>query len=219
LADAGHSIRTPLTILRGDIDVALRHPRSANEYQNILSQSLTDLKDVSNLADDLITLARSDGGALEPHLQRVDVSDLFSTTAKKFGSLAQMAGLQIQTTFDSDLVVEADPALLDRAVGNVVDNAIKYGAGGDEITLSASAGPDGWVDLAVSDCGPGIPQERLTQLFDRFYRGKPDRQKARGSGLGLPIAKAIIESHEGKIYFRSEPGKGTTVTFRIRQFV
>jgi len=218
LADAGHSIKTPLTILRGDIDVALRRPRSANEYQNVLSQSLTDLKDVSNLADDLITLARSDGGALEPQLQGVDVSDLFSKTAKKFGSMAQMAGLHIQTTVDSDLVVEADLALLDRALGNVVDNAIKYGASGGEITLSASWGADGWVDLAVSDRGPGIPQERLTRLFDRFYRGDPDRQKARGSGLGLPIAKAIIESHGGEIYFRSEPGLGTTVTFRIRQY-
>ncbi len=218
LADAGHSIKTPLTILRGDIDVALRRRRSVDEYEGVLAQSLTDLKDVSHLADDLITLARSDGGALEPHLQKVDVSDLFSKTAKKFGSMAQMAGLHIQTTFDSDLVVEADPALLDRALGNVVDNAIKYGAGGGEISLSASAGPNGWVDLAVSDRGPGISQERLTQLFDRFYRGDPDRQKARGSGLGLPIAKAIIESHDGSIDVWSKPGKGTTVTFRIRQY-
>ncbi len=218
LADAGHSIKTPLTILRGDIDVALRHPRTAAEYQQVLAQSLTDLKDVSTLADDLITLARSDGGALEPHLQEVDVSDLFSKTAKKFGSMAQMAGSHIETTFDSDLVVEADPALLDRALGNVVDNAIKYGASGGEITLSASRGADRWVDLAVSDRGPGIPQERLTQLFDRFYRGDPDRQKAHGSGLGLPIAKAIIESHEGEIDISSETGRGTTVTFRIRRY-
>ncbi len=216
LADAGHSIRTPLTILRGDIDVALRHPRTAAEYQKVLAQSLTDLKDVSTLADDLITLARSDGGALEPHLQMVDVSDLLSKTAKKFGAMAQIAGLHIHTTLDFDLVVEADPALLDRALGNVVDNAIKYGAGGGEITLSASRGDDGWVDLAVSDRGQGIPEKQLASLFDRFYRGNMDRRKVRGFGLGLPIAKAIIDSHEGSIDVWSEPGKGTTVTFRLQ---
>ena len=124
--------------------------------------------------------------------------------------------MHIKTAFDSDLVVEADPALLDRALGNVVDNAIKYGAGGGEITLSTSRGADGWVDLAVSDRGPGIPEEQLANLFDRFYRGDMDRHKARGFGLGLPIAKAIIESHEGSIDVWSEPGRGTTVTFRLQ---
>ncbi|MCH8254971.1 MAG: ATP-binding protein [Gemmatimonadetes bacterium] len=72
------------------------------------------------------------------------------------------------------------------------------------------------MDLAVSDSGPGIPEEQLANLFDRFYRGDADRQKARGSGLGLPIAKAIIDSHEGCIDVWSEPGKGTTVTFRLQ---
>ncbi len=217
LADAGHSIKTPLTILRGDIDVALRHSRTAAEYQKVLAQSLTDLKDVSNLADDLITLARSDGGALLPNFQRVAVSDLFSRAARKFESSAQRAGAQIQIRLDGDFTVQADHELLDRAVGNVVDNAIKYGAGGGEITLSASRGADGSVNLAVSDRGPGIPEEQLAKLFDRFYRGDVDRRKARGFGLGLPIAKAIIESHDGSIDVWSEPEKGTTVTLRLRR--
>ncbi len=98
----------------------------------------------------------------------------------------------------------------------MVDNAVKYGARGGEITLSASRGADGRVDLAVSDRGPGIPEEQLANLFDRFHRGDMDRRKARGFGLGLPIAKAIIESHEGSIDVWSEPGRGTTVTFRLQ---
>ncbi len=217
LADASHSIMTPLTILRGDIDVALRRPRSAQEYEDVLVQSLEDLKDVSILADDLITLARSDGGALTPDLQRVAVTELLSNTAKTFESTARRAGTRIQVHADSDQFVYADRALLERAVGNILDNAIKYASEGDEIVLSAARDADGWVQLSVADQGPGVPREQLDKLFDRFYRGAAGRQQGVGSGLGLPIAKAIIESHEGDIHVWSEPGKGTTVTVRLRQ--
>ena len=218
LADAGHSIMTPLTILRGDIDVALRRPRSAEEYEDVLKQSLKDLKDVSILADDLITLARSDGGALNPDLQRVAVTELLSDAAKTFESSARRAGTRIQVHSDSDQFVYADRALLERAVGNILDNAIKYASEGDEIVLSAAHDADGWVRLSVADHGPGVPPEQLDKLFDRFYRGAAGRRQGVGSGLGLPIAKAIIESHEGDIHVWSEPGKGTTVTVRLRQY-
>lgn len=216
LADAGHSIMTPLTILRGDIDVALRRPRSVEEYQEVLGQSLTDLKDVSTLADDLITLARSDSGASPPDFQRVAVTDLFSRVARTFGSSAQRADVSIKVATAGSISVRGDPALLDRAIGNVVENAIKYANGTNEIVLSASETADGWVELGIADQGPGIPHDQVAKLFNRFYRGDTGRKKGMGSGLGLPIAKAIMDSHEGKIDVWSEPGRGTRVTLRMR---
>ncbi len=216
LADAGHSIKTPLTILRGDIDVALRRRRSAEEYEKVLEQALTDLKDVSTLAEDLITLARSDGGALVPTFRRVAVADLLSGVGEKFAPTARRADVQLAVDVDRQLTVMGDPALLERAVSNLLDNAIKYGAEGGEVLLSSSVADDGWAHISVSDRGSGISEQQLQRLFDRFNRGGQSSRQVRGFGLGLPIAKAIIESHHGKIEISSEPGKGTRVTLRLQ---
>ncbi len=218
LADAGHSINTPLTVLRGDIDVALRRRRPAEEYERVLAQSLRDLKEVSTLADDLITLARSDGGELLPDLQQAWVGEVFARVAQRFRSSADRAGTALEVRLDQDVKVYADPGLLDRALGNLIDNAIKYGPDGPAIVMSASDDADGWVTLRIIDGGTGIDGEHLEKLTDRFYRGEPGQRKARGSGLGLSIAVAIVESHGGTLHIQSTPGHGTSVTLRLPRF-
>ncbi len=210
LADAGHEIKTPLTILRGDVEVALRRDRSPEEYQAVLGQTLEDLKGVSSLAEDLITLARSDSGGLEPRPTELPVQRLLTRVADRYAGVARQAGIDLVVQGGDGLVVLGDSGLLERALNNLVDNAIKYGRGGAQVTVSADAA-DGCVRIAVADEGPGISGEERPRLFERFYRGETGRRAARGSGLGLAIVSAIVDVHGGSIEFDSELGRGTTV--------
>ncbi len=211
LADAGHEIRTPLTILRGDLDVALRRRRSPEEYEAVLRQTLGDLKEVSSLADDLITLARSESGGLEPHPAEMPVRRLLGRVAEKYARVAEEAGIEMTLDIDDRLVVYADPGLLERALGNLVDNAIKYGRRGGGVSVSARSEGGGGFGVTVRDDGPGIPSEERERLFERFYRGEAGRRSVRGSGLGLAIVKAIVEAHGGQVSLQSEPGRGTSI--------
>ncbi len=212
LADAGHEIKTPLTILRGDLEVALRQERSPEEYQAVLRQSLADLKEASSLAEDLITLARSDSGGLEPGPAQVSVGELLVRVAERYRGAAEEAGLRLELEVGDGLHVRGDPDLLERSISNVVDNAIKYTQRGGRVSLWATRGGDGQVHVNVRDDGPGIPQEELARLFERFYRGASGRRLVRGSGLGLAIAKAIFEAHGGGVELESEVGRGTHVS-------
>lgn len=216
LADAGHAIKTPLTVLRGDVDVALRKERPSDEYRKVLEQSLADLRGVSALADDLITLARSDGGALRASTEAVSVSLLFDGLVRRFASAADRANGQLAVAAAPELSVAADGVLLERALSNLVDNAVKYAGAGARVMLSATETADGWVELVVSDDGRGIPADEQPRLFERFYRGEAGRGATPGSGLGLAIVRAIVESLGGEVELRSDPGNGTTVIVRVR---
>ncbi len=215
LADAGHEIKTPLTVLRGDVEVALRRERTSEEYKVVLEQTLDDLREVSALADDLITLARSDSEGLQPSLTDVQLEPTLYRLANKYTTAAADAGVRIDVSVGQGLVVRADPTLLDRAVSNLIDNAIKYGAVGGRVSLSASSRQDGQILISVADNGPGIPEDEADRLFERFYRGETGRRCARGSGLGLAIVKAIVESHGGRIYVDSETQHGTTMNLLL----
>ncbi len=214
IADVGHEIRTPLTVLRGDVEVALRRRRSQEEYEAILEQSLEDLKAVSTLADDLITLARGESGALTPVRRPVRVDDVLEKVAERYRRSASAAGAEIELKAEP-LVVPADGRLLSRAIGNLVDNAIKYAASGGIITLSAERGDGSAAVITVSDRGPGIPANERDRLFHRFVRGEAGHSAWPGSGLGLSIVKAIVESHGGTISLRSTAGT-TGTTFELR---
>ena len=212
LADAGHAIKTPLTVLRGDIDVALRRRRSPDDYVQVLQQGLEDLKDVSLLAEDLITLARSDSGAQVPERATIALAPLLHRVAKKYERSAQADGLQLDIQATDGLTVAGDVALLDRAISNLVDNAIKYGRQGRRIVVAAEPVASGWAAIRVSDSGPGMSHEDRVRVFDRFYRGEDGRRTSRGAGLGLAITKAIVESLGGRVEMETAPGRGTTVT-------
>ncbi|MEE9576520.1 MAG: ATP-binding protein [Gemmatimonadota bacterium] len=216
LADVGHEIRTPLTVLRGDVEVALRRRRSREEYEGILEQSLEDIKGVSALADDLIMLARGESGALTPELGPIDVEGLLRKVAEKYRGAAASAGAALEVECEPDAVVIGDRQLLQRAIGNLVDNAIKYGTDGGRITLAARPTNAGDVTLTVADRGPGIPESERPNLFDRFERGESGRRRARGSGLGLSIVKTIAETHGASVALRDTEGGGATFELRLQ---
>ncbi|MDA1080742.1 MAG: ATP-binding protein [Gemmatimonadetes bacterium] len=216
LADAGHAIKTPLTVLRGDVDVALRKDRPAAEYRQVLEQSLADLREVSALAEDLITLARNNGGALRTSLEPVSVALLFTGLVRRFENAASRLDVRLTMDAPDDLSVRADGVLLARALSNLVDNAVKYAGRGSHVRLVARGAGTGSVELVVSDDGRGIPPDEQSRVFERFYRGDAGRSITPGSGLGLAIVRAIIEAMGGDVELRSDGGNGNGTTIVVR---
>lgn len=215
LADAGHEIKTPLTILRGDVEVTLRKARSPDEYEAVMRQTLRDLREVSALAENLITLARSESGALEPRMESVSAAQLLRRVKDRYAKRAEAAGFVLEVSAPPRLSLRCDAPLLERALGNLVDNAINYAGDGGHIKVSAAATNDARVILSVCDDGTGIPLDDQGRLFERFYRGAVGRRLARGSGLGLAIVRAIIEAHGGGIELESRSGAGTIVRISL----
>ena len=194
VADAGHELRTPLALLRTELELALRQARTADELREAVRWSSYEADRLSQLAEDLLLIARADrGGQLPLRREPIDVSRLFATVASRFEWRAAELGKRVQSTTPNGLVVEADRLRLEQALGNLVDNAIRYG--GDEVTLAATQ-IDGRVELHVRDDGRGFPAEFLARAFDRFARVDAARGGG-GSGLGLAIVKTIAESHQG----------------------
>lgn len=220
LADAGHAIKTPLTILRGDVDVALRRARTSDEYRQVLAQALEDVRVISNLAEDLIALARSDSAEVLPTERSVAVQPLLERVARKFRRTADRAGIGLIIGDAGELHVAGDPTLLERALGNLVDNAVNYGSRpGGRLRVSALPTPDNYVSLEVADDGPGVSLADLPFLFTRFFRAHASRSTVPGTGLGLAIVRAIAGQLGGTVDVRSTLGLGTTATLVCRRSV
>lgn len=206
LADAGHAIKTPLTVLRGDVDIALRQSRSNEEYRQVLQQTLQDLKETSAIAEDLIVLARLDSNLAGIVSEDIDVSAVVTRVAESYRAGLAAAGGRLTLRVPPGETVRMEGGLLDRAIGNLVDNAIRYGRPGGHVTVSLSASGD-HVCIDVADDGPGIPVEERPRVLERFYRGAHGRATSQGSGLGLAIANAIARSAGGTLKL-SIPAEG-----------
>ena len=214
-ADASHELRGPLNVLRGDIDVTLKRERSAAEYREALERCREEVLQLSRLVADLLVLARSDAGqALE---QRTDV-DLFAQAgriAERYAPLARQRGIRFRVV-GAPALVTGDPKLLERVIGNLIDNAVKYSP--PEGLVEVEVRPtDSVASVIVTDQGPGVPAEQVPHLFTRFHRGDPARPRAEGSGLGLAIARAGAEAHGGRLeYADAGPGARFTLTLPTR---
>ena len=209
LADAGHEIRTPLTVLRGDFEVTLLQSRSTEEYRTVIDRAVDDLKAVSTLANALIHVAQADTENEPTNLRVIDLTSFVPEIVEGFRSSAAVVGLAIDVEVEPCLSVHADPTLLGRALGSLVDNAVKYAASGGSIRVRAEATELGRVHLIVTDRGPGMDVDDRANCFDRFYRGS-NHSGVPGTGLGLPISKAIMERFGGGVEVRARDGGGTT---------
>ncbi len=203
-ADAGHELRAPLTVLRGDIDVALKRERSPAEYRETLVRCRDEVVLLSRLAADLLTLARTDAGLPLEHREEVDLLTLVHVVAERFVTVAAERGIRIVADGEP-AVVTGDALALERAVSNLVDNAIKHSGRGGFVTLRVDRTDPATV--TVSDDGVGVAAHQVSQLFMRFFRGDPARPRDTGYGLGLAIARAAAESHGGTLqYLGNAPG-------------
>jgi two-component system, OmpR family, sensor histidine kinase VicK len=211
IADVSHELRTPLTVLRGNAQVGLAlggDPEHAELYAEIVEES----RRMSRMVEDLLFLARSDSATLPLDTKTISVQTLLAQLAGRAGVLARERGATLETRLEGEGLVEVDAQRIEQAVLILVDNAAKYGPEGDEIILSSYA-RSGELRLGVEDRGPGIPKDEFPRIFERFYRlDKARSRKLGGAGLGLPIAKTIVEAHGGHVEAESRLGEGTKMT-------
>jgi signal transduction histidine kinase len=208
VSDASHHLRTPLTIIIGEIEVTLRQPRGVAEYQETLGVIEDETKYLSKIVDNLLTLAKADAGNLIVPQVDVDVAAICANEIKRAGILAKSKNLCIESQIVRDCLITADPNRLAELIFNLLENAVKYTPTGKSITVTLENAPDNVV-LQVADTGPGIPREDWERIFDRFYRGKVFSKKAKGAGLGLAICASIAKAHGGTIAVSSRLDEGS----------
>lgn len=217
LADVSHELRTPLTVIRGEADVALRGgEKSVQDYRMALTRTREMAVHTGQLVDDLLFVARKEAGEFRLNVQHFDLVDLMQSTA---GAVSPGAGggftsITCETEM-SEAMMQGDPARIRQVVAVLLDNALRYGD--REIALRLDRSGDGF-ELQVRDDGPGMSEEERESAFERFYRGaRAAVRSAEGVGLGLPVAKSIVEAHGGTIFIDSVLGEGTTVSVRLPQ--
>lgn len=215
-ADAAHELRAPLAIMRTKLEVTNRRPRTPSEYAHSNAVLLAEVERLARTTDHLLLLARADAGALEPHLQLVDASDLLRRIVSRWRPAAAARGIKIKLAARVGEEITADPDLLATMLDNLIDNAVRSTPRGGEIQVSAAADGQGWA-LTVSDSGPGIATDIQSRLFERFSRGDPARGRATGgAGLGLSICRAIAEAHGGSIELAPDsPLGGAAFSIRL----
>jgi signal transduction histidine kinase len=218
VADASHELRTPLTVLRTATDLLDQHrdqPLAANG--ELFDDVRHEIVRMERLTTDLLTLARSDRGDLHLAVAPVDVGALAGEVVRRTRPLAQARDVALSYGGTEPApVVEADPDRLEQILLILLDNALRHTPPGGRVGVSVR-GQDGEAIVAVADTGVGIAAEHLPRIFERFYRADPSRSPADGgAGLGLAIAKALVDAHGGKLAVQSAPGAGTRITIRLR---
>jgi signal transduction histidine kinase len=202
--DASHELRTPLALLRGELELALRHPRSRDELERALRSAGDEAERLSRLAEDLLLFARFDQGQLPIHPEPLDARGLLTAVAGRYEGRALDAGRSLDVDARTGLLVRGDQARLSQALGNLIENAFSHGSGA--VVLSALP-RNGHVELHVVDEGPGIAADFLPRAFDRFSRADEARGRG-GTGLGLAIVDLIARAHGGEAGVANRPGAG-----------
>ncbi|HEX3630553.1 MAG TPA: ATP-binding protein [Candidatus Dormibacteraeota bacterium] len=212
-ADASHELRSPLTLMRSEIEGTLAHLRTPAEYQRTLRELETEVEHMARMADQLLILARADAGALRPATVALDVADFLHESGARWRPVAEQQGVGIEVDAPDSGSVSADPDLLRRVIDNLLDNAIRHSPVGTAVELTGSRTSDGW-QIDVHDHGPGIPSAARRSLFERFARSDASRPRdGGGAGLGLALSRAIAEAHGGSLRLAGQPGDGAT--FRL----
>jgi signal transduction histidine kinase len=209
LADVTHELRTPLTVIRGNVEGMLDGVYPADEAR--LKSILEETHILSRLVEDLRTLALAESGALQLKKEPTDLAALVRETAAAFGSQADAAGVKLELGLAGAPALDVDPQRIGEVLTNLVANALRYTPRGGRIGIRLEADGAGGVGVSVADSGPGIPPGDLPNIFDRFYKSSDSG----GMGLGLSIAKYLVEAHGGTIRAESDLGRGTTISFSL----
>jgi PAS domain S-box-containing protein len=207
LAEVSHELRTPLTVIRGNAEVGLDLDRDC-AHGEILDEIVKESSTMTRMVEELLFLARSESSIPPFEMETVAMEDLLTSLAKRASSVAAGHGATLAVSSSGDGLVRADPARVEQAVLALVENAGKYGPEGQTITLD-SAVRGGELRVGVRDQGPGIPEADLPHVFERFYRASDVGEP--GNGLGLSIARTIVQAHDGRIEVESKVGRGTQV--------
>jgi signal transduction histidine kinase len=208
-ADAAHELRTPLAVLRAGLEVTLARDRSSADYHAALADALKSTERLSELAEDLLTLARLEARAAVPASAPVDMVELLHDLADAWHPRAAQHELTIGVQADPPLAVPGASADLYRLFNNLIDNALRHSPRGGRVQVEARRNGAG-LTISVADDGPGIADDEAERVFDRFYRGRHEHDG--GTGLGLSIAHAIVRAHDGSIRLANRAGGGCAAT-------
>ena len=206
-ADAAHELRTPLTILKGEMEVALRASQTEDEYRQVLGSCLEEVDRLSALVNDLLFLARSDSGGLDPALTSVNLAEVIEEARPALLALAERKAVGCRISSPAAVWVRGNASMLFRLIFNLGENALKYTPAGGQVDLRLTRQADR-ARLEVQDTGPGIAAEDREQIFERFYRADAARTRG-GTGLGLALVRSIVLLHQGRIGLDSEVGRGS----------
>jgi signal transduction histidine kinase len=207
VADASHELRTPLALLRTELELALRRGRSPEELERAIRSAAAETERLHRLADDLLLLARSEQGRLPLRLAPTGIGDVLETVAARFAPRTADGARSLSVDADAAPVVVADALRLERALGNMVENALRHEGG--RVVLTAAA-HDATVELHVLDEGPGFPSAFLDRAFERFSRADEAREGG-GGGLGLAIVDIVARAHDGTARASNRPEGGADV--------
>lgn len=215
LADASHDLRTPLAIMKSESQVLLQTgSRDNTEYREVIKSNLEEIDRMSRLVDDLLIMARTEELPNKTSFTNVQIGELLQHVAKKIAARAAQKHIEFSSALITDGVVRGEQYQLERAVQNILQNALNYTMEGGRITLSSMQKGDIY-SIAIKDTGVGISKKDLPHIFDRFYKASHSRNEESGSGLGLPIVRQIVERHGGSVTIESEEGVGTVVHIRL----
>jgi heavy metal sensor kinase len=212
-ADASHELRSPLALMRSELEGTLARARTPEEYQEVLRGLEAEVEHMARMVDQLLMLARADAGALRPAETSLDVADFLHETAARWRPVADSRHVQVEVDAPDSGSVWADPDLLRRVMDNLIDNATRHTPEGTAVQLTGAPTAGGW-NIDVHDHGPGVPAAARSLLFERFARADGARARdSAGAGLGLALSRAIAESHGGSLQLVDQNGAGAT--FRL----
>ena len=207
LDDLAHELKTPLSIMKGELEVTLMKTRPASEYSSALNSNLDEVNRLIRIVNDLLVLARLDRSVVSLDMKRLDLGDLAGNVVHALKSLADVKGIDLRLNAGR-AAISGDEVTLKRLLINILDNAIKYTPSGGAVTVETSVS-SGEAAVSITDTGRGIADDDIPFIFDRFRRARYSGD-SEGTGLGLNIAQSIAEAHGGRIEVRSAPGHGST---------
>ncbi len=212
--DVSHELKTPLTILKGETEVALRKEREKQDYQELLKSNLEEIDRMSCIIDDLLLLSKADTKEIKLNVEDVALRDLIMDVCMDMKVVADKKNVELETSELEDIRLKGDELKLRRMLLNVVENGIKYSHAGGKVSVSSYAN-NGYAKIDIMDNGIGISEEDIKYIFDRFYRADRSRKRESGSGLGLSISRWIAEAHKGSIEVKSQSSQGSMFTIKL----
>jgi signal transduction histidine kinase len=219
LGNAAHELKTPVAVLKSTLQSLLQRPRASEEYRAGLEHSLEDLERLEQLLQWMLRLARAEQwahGALRRDLQMIDITATCEEAIERIRDLAETRNATVHLSKNGPVLFRADPEDLQLTWINLLENALRYGPEGGSVEVAVKRQDTGLAQIVFEDHGVGIAPADLPHVFERFYRGDPSRTRATGGfGLGLAIAKALVEAYGGTITADSAPGKGTRMTVEL----
>jgi len=214
-SDASHELKTPLTVIRGDIEVTLRQDRTEQEYKNILKELLQETIYMQETIEQLFFITKKDSPAYVNNKQELYLDEILTDVIKQITPFSSNKSIGIEVTNIIPVTIYANETLIKIAINNIIRNAILYSQASSKILIDLKQ-QDGYYLLKIQDSGIGIAKEDLVLIFERFYRvDKVRSRKESGTGLGLSIVKTIVNIHNYSIEIKSELGEGTTVLIKI----